>query len=63
MACAYLVSRVKVQSLAGVSALITIAAPLAMATVKIDGYYWYAPFWALALSPISADGTPPPFGS
>ncbi|KAI8295888.1 Drug resistance protein [Colletotrichum sp. SAR 10_98] len=55
MACAYLVSRVKVQSLAGVSALITIAAPLAMATVKIDGYYWYAPFWALALSPVSAD--------
>ncbi|KAF6836770.1 integral membrane protein [Colletotrichum musicola] len=55
VACAWLVSRVTAQSLGSVSALITIVAPLIMATVDIDGYYWYAPFWALALSPVSAD--------
>lgn len=56
VACAWLVSRVTARSLGSVSALITIVAPLIMATIDIDGYYWYAPFWALALSPVSADG-------
>ncbi|TDZ38365.1 putative MFS-type transporter [Colletotrichum spinosum] len=55
VACAWLVSRVKVQTLGGVSAIITIVAPLVMALVDIDGHYWYAPFWALVLSPVSAD--------
>nr|XP_036588837.1 uncharacterized protein CTRU02_00884 [Colletotrichum truncatum]KAF6800479.1 integral membrane protein [Colletotrichum truncatum] len=55
-ACAWLVAKVKVQTLSGVSAIITVVAPLLMATVDIDGDYWHAPFWALALSPVSADG-------
>jgi hypothetical protein len=54
---AYLVSRVKIQYLAVVSALITMIAPPLMATVKIGENYWFAPFWALFLSPVNPDGT------
>lgn len=56
---ALLISRVKVRTLAVVSALITlIAAPL-MATVDIGENYWLAPFWAMFLSPVNPDGTSP----
>lgn len=55
-ATAYLISRVKVQTLAVVSALITMIAPALMATVNIGENYWYAPFWALFLSPVNPDG-------
>ncbi|KAF3350150.1 hypothetical protein VdG2_01965 [Verticillium dahliae VDG2] len=55
IATAYLISRVKVQTLAVVSGIITVAAPVLMATVPIDSYYWHAPFWALVLSPINPD--------
>jgi hypothetical protein len=54
---AYLVSRVKIQYLAVVSALITMVAPPLMATVDIGENYWLAPFWALFLSPVNPDGT------
>jgi hypothetical protein len=54
---AYLVSRVKIQYLAVVSALITMVAPPLMATVEIGENYWLAPFWALFLSPVNPDGT------
>lgn len=54
---AYLVARVKIQYLAVVSALITMIAPPLMATVEIDENYWFAPFWALFLSPVNPDGT------
>ncbi|ROV94780.1 hypothetical protein VMCG_08887 [Cytospora schulzeri] len=52
---AYLISRVRVQTLAVVSALITVSAPILIATVKVGENYWFAPFWALVLSPISPD--------
>jgi hypothetical protein len=54
---AYLISRVKVQTLAVVSALVTIIASPLMATVKINENYWFSPFWALFLSPVNPDGT------
>jgi hypothetical protein len=53
---AFLISRVKVQTLAVVSALITLIAPILMATVDVGGNYWFAPFWALFLSPVNPDG-------
>jgi hypothetical protein len=55
-ATAYLISRVQVQTLAVVSALITVVAPALMATIKVGENYWYAPFWALFLSPVNPDG-------
>ncbi|KAK9435728.1 puromycin resistance protein pur8 [Metarhizium brunneum] len=54
-ATAYLISRVQVQTLAVVSALITVVAPALMATIKVGENYWYAPFWALFLSPVNPD--------
>lgn len=56
IATAYLISRVRVQTLAVVSALITMIAPVLMATIKVDEDYWFAPFWALFLSPMNPDG-------
>ena len=56
IATAYLISRVKVQTLAVVSALVSAVAPVLMATVKMDAYYWFAPFWAVFLSPMNPDG-------
>jgi hypothetical protein len=53
---AYLVARVKIQYLAVFSALITMVAPPLMATVEIGENYWFAPFWALFLSPVNPDG-------
>lgn len=53
---AYLVARVKIQYLAVVSALITMIAPPLMATVTVGENYWFAPFWALFLSPVNPDG-------
>jgi hypothetical protein len=53
---AYLVARVKIQNLAVGSALITMIAPPLMATVEIGENYWFAPFWALFLSPVNPDG-------
>ena len=57
---AYLVSRVKIQYLAVVSALITMVAPPLMATVEVGENYWFAPFWALFLSPVNPDGIQSP---
>jgi hypothetical protein len=59
IATAYLISRVRAQTLAVVSALITMTAPIIMATTKIDEEYWFAPFWAMLLSPVNPDGIPP----
>lgn len=51
-----LIAKVKVRTLAFVSALVTmIAAPL-MATVDVGENYWLAPFWAMFLSPVNPDG-------
>ncbi|KAK0388333.1 hypothetical protein NLU13_4578 [Sarocladium strictum] len=55
IATAYLISRVKVQTLAVVSAMITLIAPILMATIDVGENYWFAPFWALFLSPINPD--------
>ncbi|KXH30611.1 major facilitator superfamily transporter [Colletotrichum nymphaeae SA-01] len=55
IAAAWLVSRIKVQTLGAVSAVITAAAPILMATVSLDGNYWFAPVWAMVLSPVNAD--------
>ncbi|KAI3323803.1 major facilitator superfamily domain-containing protein [Xylariaceae sp. AK1471] len=51
----YLVSRVHVRKLAVISAVITAVAPALMATAPIDSNYWFAPFWALVLSPVNPD--------
>lgn len=56
VAAAWLVSRVKVQTLGAASAVISAVAPILMATVDLDGNYWFAPFWAMLLSPVNADG-------
>lgn len=56
VAMAYLISRVKVQTLAVVSAVITMVAPPLMATIEVEENYWFAPFWALFLSPVNPDG-------
>ncbi|KAI4216061.1 MAG: hypothetical protein LQ351_001557 [Letrouitia transgressa] len=52
----FLVSRVQVRTLAVVSAIITCAASLLMATIHIDWSYWRAAFPAMALSPVHPDG-------
>lgn len=57
IATAYLISRVKVRTLAVVSALITMVAAPLMATVDVGENYWFAPFWAMILSPVNPDGT------
>ncbi|CAI6289739.1 unnamed protein product [Periconia digitata] len=51
----YLVSRVHIQKLAVVSAFVTVGSPALLATMPIGTNYWFAPFWALVLSPISPD--------
>ncbi|KAK8042432.1 hypothetical protein PG994_012915 [Apiospora phragmitis] len=55
IATAYLISRVKVQTLTTVSAVITVIPPILMATVRVGENYWLAPFWALLLSPMNPD--------
>jgi len=57
IATAYLISRVKVQTLGVVSAVVTMIAPILMATIDVGENYWFAPFWALVLSPVNPDGT------
>ncbi|KAM5444175.1 hypothetical protein MferCBS31731_000692 [Microsporum ferrugineum] len=59
IATAYLISRVKVQTLGVVSALVTMIAPILMATIKVGENYWFSPFWALFLSPVNPDGIGP----
>lgn len=56
VATGFLVSRVKVRTLAVVSALITMVAAPLMATITVGQNYWFAPFWALFLSPVNPDG-------
>lgn len=60
VAMAFLISRVRIQTLTVASALITMVAPPLMATVEIGQSYWHAPFWALFLSPVNPDGALPP---
>ncbi|PGH04944.1 hypothetical protein GX51_03243 [Blastomyces parvus] len=55
IATAFLISRVKVHTLAVVSAVITMIAPILMATVEVGENYWLRPFWALLLSPVNPD--------
>nr|KMM64779.1 efflux protein [Coccidioides posadasii RMSCC 3488] len=52
---AYFVARVELRTLGVISALITMIAPVLMATVDIDEDYWLAPFWALLFSPVNPD--------
>lgn len=59
VAAGFLVARVKVRTLAVVSALITMVAAPLMATVNVGETYWYRPFWALFLSPVNPDGALP----
>lgn len=61
VATAFLIARVKVRTLVVVSALITMVAAPLMATITIGENYWFSPFWALFLSPVNPDGTPPLF--
>ncbi|RSM06241.1 hypothetical protein CEP52_005804 [Fusarium oligoseptatum] len=50
-----LIARVKVRTMAVVSALITMVASPLMATVDVGENYWLAPFWAMFLSPVNPD--------
>ncbi|RSL50759.1 hypothetical protein CEP53_008698 [Fusarium sp. AF-6] len=50
-----LIARVKVRTLAVVSALITMVASPLMATVDVGENYRLAPFWAMFLSPVNPD--------
>ncbi|PYH96681.1 MFS general substrate transporter [Aspergillus ellipticus CBS 707.79] len=52
---AILIARVRIQVLTTVSALVTLIAPILMATVRVDENFWLAPFWALFLSPMNPD--------
>ncbi|CEJ81390.1 hypothetical protein VHEMI01517 [[Torrubiella] hemipterigena] len=53
---AFFISRFTVRRLAVVSAIITMVTPPLMATIPVGQNYWFAPFWALFLSPANADG-------
>jgi hypothetical protein len=53
-----LISKVKVRTLAVVSAVITMVAAPLMATITVGQKYWFSPFWALFLSPVNPDGKP-----
>ncbi|KAK9420840.1 putative Integral membrane protein [Seiridium unicorne] len=55
VATAYLISRVKTQTLSVVSGLVTLIAPILMATITVGENYWFAPFWALFLSTMNPD--------
>ncbi|KAI0906092.1 major facilitator superfamily domain-containing protein [Ustulina deusta] len=55
IATAYLISRVEVRTLGVVSGVVTMIAPILMATVRIGENYWTAPFFALLLSPLNPD--------
>ncbi|KAM0551285.1 hypothetical protein ACHAPJ_008388 [Fusarium lateritium] len=50
-----LIAKVKVRTLAVISALITMVAAPLMATVDVGENYWLAPFWAMFLSPVNPD--------
>lgn len=52
----FLIAKVKVRTLAVVSALVTMVAAPLMATVDVGENYWLAPFWAMFLSPVNPDG-------
>jgi len=52
-----LVSRVRANHLALVGALATTIAPAILANMKTEWSYWRASFWAMSLTPLSADGT------
>ncbi|KAF5026993.1 hypothetical protein F66182_867 [Fusarium sp. NRRL 66182] len=51
----FLIAKVKVRTLAVVSALVTMVAAPLMATVDVGENYWLAPFWAMFLSPVNPD--------
>lgn len=53
---AFFISRFTVRRLAVVSAIVTMITPPLMATIPVGQNYWFAPFWALFLSPANADG-------
>ena len=52
----FLISRVKVRTLAVVSAAVTMIASPLMATIDVNKSYWQAAFWAMLLSPVNPDG-------
>lgn len=56
MIAAYLVSRVNVNILLGISAIITAVSPILMAVASPKWTYWTAAFFAMILSPVNGDG-------
>jgi len=60
IAAGLLVSRVKANHLALAGALATTIAPVLLANMNLEWSYWRAAFWAMCLTPLSADGTSPP---
>lgn len=55
-ATAYLVPRVNVNVLLGISALVTAVSPILMAVANPAWTYWTAAFIAMTLSPLNGDG-------
>lgn len=53
---AHLVSKVNVNMLLGITAVITAVSPILMAVVSPEWTYWTAAFIAMTLSPINGDG-------
>jgi len=60
IAAGLLVSRVKANHLALAGALATTIAPILLANMNLEWSYWRAAFWAMCLTPLSADGTSHP---
>lgn len=58
IASGLLVSRVKANHLALAGALASTIAPVLLANMDLEWSYWRAAFWAMCLTPLSADGTP-----
>lgn len=50
------ISRVKVRTLAVVSAAITMIASPLMATIDIHEPYWRTAFWTMLVAPVNSDG-------
>ena len=59
IAAGLLVSRVKANHLAFAGALATTIAPVLLANMNLEWSYWRAVFWAMCLTPLSADGISP----
>jgi hypothetical protein len=59
IAAGLLVYRVKANHIALAGAIASAIAPVLLANMNLEGSYWGAAFWAMCLTPLSADGLSP----